>query len=370
MISQFQTIGSRDYQEDRMVVIPNFAGLEHFTMCLVCDGHGGSATSEFLIVEYPKQLVLAFDQYRKIRQEHKKDKQKPEQLNVTIKLMGIALERCILMWDVKCFGEDAHTFKSPDMRDVFEDPNARSKFFKKHYDRDKWEAQGLLAGSTLNCMIVDLKKSRAHLLNIGDSRTTWIIDESAIDQTIDHSVRRKIEKTRGVTCNVIDGRLEGILAMSNAVGDNDEMLLGRVKRDYATRVVSFKGQSFRAVTASDGLFDVRSNHQLLYDTYENATDMAESALKSIAEAEELKRAEMVENGLMTLAVSQTPYEPKFVDNVSIIYVKIPKNYTFVSTKQSVHDEDDIARLVRETTAQLTIAPKRKTSLKKNSKKKK
>ena len=364
-ITQYQNIGSRDYQEDRLKVIEGFGGLPYFTLCLVCDGHGGEATSNFLIDEFPRQLGLAFDQYRKSRREKQQrgvQEKKSKNDHVTTNLMGIALERCISMWDQKCFGDVARQFDTSKMRQIFNDDVLRAEFFNKHFDEKQWTKDGLLAGSTLNCMIIDFQKCRAHILNIGDSRTTWIVGDSDIGQTIDHSVKRKLEKTKGVTCDVVDGRLAGILAMSHAVGDNDEPLLGKVKRDYETRVVDFKGTSFRAVTATDGLFDVCTNHKLLYDTFENADDIAQSALKTISENEELKRAEMVEKGLMTIQASQTPYDPAFVDNVSIIYVKIPANYRITPTADK-QDEQEITQMMRR------LSTPRKTSLKKNSKKK-
>lgn len=367
-ITQYQNIGSRSYQEDRMCVIPGFAKLPHFTLCLVCDGHGGTATSEFLIEEYPKQLSAAFDQFRKSKKASKErgipSKPDEKEQHVTVNLMGLALERCIKLWDQKCFGDVALKFDTGAMRNVFADNAKRAEFFKKHVDEKKWEQEGLFAGSTLNCMVIDFKKCRAHILNIGDSRTTWMVGDTDIGQTIDHTVKRKLEKTKGVACDVVDGRLEGILAMSHAVGDNDEPLLGKVKRDYQTVVVDFKGKGFRAVTASDGLFDVRTNHQLLYDTFDHADDIAQSALKSIAENEEFKRAEMVDAGLMSIEASQTPYDPVFVDNVSIIYVKIPPNYKFIPKSNSADDDDEeIAQRMRR------LSTARKQSLKKSSKKK-
>lgn len=364
-ITEYQTVGSREYQEDRMVVIHGFAKLPHFTLCLVCDGHGGYATSEFLIHEYPAQLTIAFDQYRRCKRD-KRVTAKPDEKTkdrVTVTLMGLALERCISMWDQHCFGDIARQFDTPKMRETFANDVKRKAFFEKHCNPKEWEEKGCFAGSTLNCMLIDFKKCRAHILNIGDSRTAWIVGDSDIGQTIDHAVKQKLEKTKGVSCDVLDGRLEGILAMSHAVGDNDEPLLGKVKRDYETRVVDFAGRSFRAVTASDGLFDVRTNHQVLYDTFENADAIAQLALKSIAENEEFKRAEMVDKGLMTIQASQTPYNPEFVDNVSIIYVKVPAHYNYLSSKTKIADEHELSQMIRRMSAP------RKTSLKKQSKKK-
>jgi len=100
--------------------------------------------------------------------------------------------------------------------------------------------------------------------------------------------------------------------------------------------VNFKGKSFRSVTASDGLFDFRSNHQVLYDVFENAQDIAKMTLREIYDEEISKRADLVKKGLMDVMASQTPFTPKFEDNVSIIYVKIPADYKFKKTKQ----EDD------------------------------
>lgn len=329
-VSTYQHIGSRQYQEDRVLVVEHFGNLQHFTLCMVCDGHGGDQTSEFLIHEYPQQLHRIFDQYRIL---HKKNKQREAKTSTkedrVVRMMGVALERCISMWDEKCFGPDAQQLRKDA---VFKDDNARDVFYRQHVDKKKWEREGLVAGSTLNCMIVDCKKKRAHIINIGDSRTAWIIGDKTIGQTIDHNVKRKIDPTKGLECGVIDGRLEGVLAMSHAIGDNDRELFGKVKRDYDCYMINFQGSDFRAVTATDGLFDERTNQQLLYDTYEDATDIATTALKDISLNHEIKCAELAGRGLMSQKAANAPYAPAFADNVSFVYVKIPASFTFVKKK--------------------------------------
>lgn len=372
-ITQYQNIGQRDYQEDRVVVIPKFGKLDHFTLCLVCDGHGGDTASTFLIDEYPKQLSKAFDQYREARKNNKEQKATDD--SVTVNLMGLALERCILMWDRKCFGDIARDFNTEKGRIIFGDQNSRKAFFAQ-YDLKKLEKDGLLSGSTITCMMIDFKKCRAHIINLGDSRTTWIIGGADIGQTIDRTVTRELEDANGVRRNVYDGRVEGLLAMTHAFGDNTEPLLGKVQRDYEKRIIEFGQRGMRAVVGSDGLFDHRSNHQLLYDTFDNANAVAEASLAAIAENESFKRAELVENGLMSMEASETPYVPQFADNTSFIYIKIPAGYVYkqssLGTTQMEDDSEsqpeDITTLIRSMKL-ANASTVRKSSIKKTSRKK-
>jgi len=298
-ITTYQHIGKRPYQEDRFLVLKKFANFEHFTLCLVCDGHGGFSVSAFLIHEYPKQLCDLFLQQAKRTEEEKKER--------LITMLGQALENCIHVWDEKCFGKV-----------VLEDDVAKEAFYKNR-DEGFWSKYGLEAGSTFVCMLIDMHKQRAHVVHLGDSRATWIVDECLIGQTVDHAVKRKMEPIKGFKFINTDGRLQGDLAMSRSVGDNTQELYGVVSRKYDSLTIDFKNKSFRSVIASDGLFDVRSTHNVLYECFANAEEIAVNALEAMKEAD--------------------PTQTMFEDNVSIIYIKHEVSEVIKSQKTQQKEDD-------------------------------
>ena len=94
--------------------------------------------------------------------------------------------------------------------------------------------------------------------------------------------------------------------------------------------------------ASDGLFDVRTNQQVLYETFKDANEIAQSALEGIAETEKTAREQLVERGLMTVADSKKSFAPQFGDNCTIIYIKIGARIPSFSAQESKNVDNAVA----------------------------
>ncbi len=316
-ITAFTDIGKRPYQEDRYTVISKFGGRSHLSLTMATDGHGGSETSTFLSTEYPKQLLEVFKEQRAAEQRLK-----------FVQMMGIALERCIEVWDRKCFG----SFYGKITND-----KTKKQFFDQR-DEKHWKDNGLEAGSTLVAMLIDMRRRRAHVINIGDSRATWIIGDEKMCATVDHGVKKKMSPIKGFAFANSDGRLQGDLAMSHSVGDNTQELYGVVSRKYDTDMVQFGEKSFRAVIASDGLFDIASNHNVLYEPFANAEAIAKEVL--------VRRQEEVNNICLEagMPVDDIPKITAYDDNVTILYVKIPsvENGNENASEEDAFEDENVA----------------------------
>ena len=186
-ISEYQNVGLRDYQEDKFAVLKKFAGLSHLTLCFVADGHGGDQCSSFLVKNYPLQLLQVFREQQGLTKRKK-----------FVEMLGIALERCIEKWDQICFG----SFYGKVTNDK------QKKEFYAQRDEAYWQENGLEAGSTFVCMLIDERKRRAHVINLGDSRATWITQESAIGATVDHGVKKEMKPIKGFKFTTVDQRMQ------------------------------------------------------------------------------------------------------------------------------------------------------------------
>jgi serine/threonine protein phosphatase PrpC len=298
-ISQFQDQGKREEQQDFYRVIENFTERKHLTLCLVADGHGGSAAAAFLHDDFPMQLELVINEQFAL----------PVSMRIGfLEMLGKALEQSIASWDKRCFGE---------WHDKIHNDADKEVFFNRHRDHAFWEKHELESGSTFVCVLFDLKKLKAHCINLGDSRAAWILNDKTIGQTVDHCVKRKMSPITGFSFSNNDGVLQEDLAMSRAVGDNTQRLFGVVSRQYDLTTINLIGQTtFRFVIASDGLFDVFSDsHSVLYETFEDATEMAGFATTTIRDGFQ-RHLE-----LLKLPMTAMPPNIQFEDNVSIIYVK-------------------------------------------------
>jgi serine/threonine protein phosphatase PrpC len=213
-ISVFQDQGDREYQEDRYVVLPRFAGQSHLTFCCVADGHGGASVSSYLASHLPALLSDL------IIEEQKWKLQQPAHVPGTPKvkrpgfgeLMGSAVKRCIEGWDAYTFGDDRLT--------VLKSEKDRDAWFA-NIDIKKYEREGKTAGSTVCGMLINFRKHKAWIVNLGDSRCCWLLaapDGSGplISQTVDDNVKQR--KVPGFKVKIEDGRLAGDLAMSAACG--------------------------------------------------------------------------------------------------------------------------------------------------------
>jgi len=315
-VTTHQDQGERDYQEDRWTVVPNLGNCAHLTLCLVCDGHGGFQCSTFLANQYPIQLAKEIQD----QQEDMMSSTTPTQKRAPfLTMMGKALETCIENWDRYCFGDAYGTIV---------DDKSKAAFFAS-IDAREYEKAGKVAGSTLVAMLINTHKSKAYLIHIGDSRCAFLLGD-LIAQTLDDNVKIHTREQRaGFEYEVEEERLQGRLCMECAIGDNDEDLFGVVKRTYHVQKINFAKKTFRAVIASDGLWDVMKNQQALFEPYPHAEAIAKKGLQIMKEQKEEslqkqleeEKDEKVKKALLEALDALKTYKPVFEDNVTIIYIQ-------------------------------------------------
>lgn len=239
-----QEQGKREHMEDKMSL--DFVG--SLILLAVYDGHGGSQCSEFCKRNFP--LLVA-------RNVHKfKSTKVPQILKTSLKQLNE-------QWDKKCFGIN----KIPKNR-----KEAEQFFTEKRIDQ--FEKRGYTSGSTLNAAIIDITKRKVWIINLGDSRSEWKI-ENKFGSTMDHKMtQQELElKNEKFKCFMEwdkEGklmRLNGDLGMSRAVGDNSLDLIGCVGRKPDLYSFSFSKSSLDLILASDGLWDECCfQHLLSYKT--------------------------------------------------------------------------------------------------------
>jgi len=122
------------------------------------------------------------------------------------------------------------------------------------------------SGSTVNVLIIDYGSGLFYCANIGDSRIiatrgTNKGTRDVIQISIDHKPMDKDEYKRIIQSGgyVKDNRVNGILAMSRAIGDyNINMYLSHRPDIYIGRIDSIEF----FIQGSDGLFDMMTNNEL------------------------------------------------------------------------------------------------------------
>lgn len=321
-VSSWTSIGGRKYQEDRFFVGARFCGKEHLTLFVVCDGHGGAQASSFLIAHFPEKLSEL------VSQEYAKGK-RPKSAKPTVgSLMVQALATCEEEWDRMCFQKAYGKLITKELRNEWFD-----MIDEQHYAK-----AGLTAGSTIIAMLLDTKKRRANILNLGDSRATWKVGSDEIRHSTDHNVPTKtVEKIENFEYKIEDGRLEGDLAMSRAFGDNCRDLTGVVKHNPDLYHFSFENSGFRAVLASDGFWDELTDQKALFEAFDDAKELAEvvgyQIITEKAEAIEAKAHEMTQAALakatgvpakeFDVTAWRKKFKPVFDDNTTLIYIKFP-----------------------------------------------
>lgn len=255
-VSSYSDIGRRDYQEDVGV---HFRRGCIYTM-MICDGHGGSECSKFVagylsgcLKRYGSDMISTVDLKKLI--------------NETIDV-----------WDGKCFSS-LNTEGMPSSKDD------RRRLFAS-VDIGKYVSDGLDSGTTLELAIIDVMNGVGKVVHIGDSRSVWKGDSAAYKR-YRHTTDQKpcelktlkpvipFDVTPGVDGDV--ARVNGVLAMGRAIGDNSENLLGSVLRDFIIREFRFDvNHSFKMVLASDGVWDTMSNSEAL--TFSSARDIVRTSL--------------------------------------------------------------------------------------------
>jgi serine/threonine protein phosphatase PrpC len=106
-----------------------------------------------------------------------------------------------------------------------------------------------------------------HLLWIGDSRTVWKVDNNkSVFSTLDHKPN-KDDLINGAF--IKNNRINGVLAVGRAIGDNGRKTRGCLKRTPSYINFEYKKKT-EIVMGSDGVYDkISSNHHVFETSFTN-----------------------------------------------------------------------------------------------------
>jgi len=140
-------------------------------------------------------------------------------------------------------------------------------------DEDIYQRR-LVSGTTVVAVLHLLKESTLYFINVGDSRAVLAEGGNVIFETEDHKPHMEEERIAAAGGSVDHGRVNGMLAVSRALGDNDfKVRVVAEKRQWSTyagfrAMVSpepditlfqmqedHKGRNYTLILASDGLWD-------------------------------------------------------------------------------------------------------------------
>lgn len=212
---------------------------DHRLAMILCDGHGGSRCAEFVCKSLSKMV----------------QKLKTWEIDEAIATVS-------KKWDKMCMTE----LKCRVYPKTLED---RTQAFKHVQPESKYFQDELHSGTTVVVCIMDPIAKLGIMANVGDSRGIW----KAIGPT-----RTRLQSTRDHTPNTSDlgplggdivhqeddvPRINGDLAVGRALGDNTPELMGTIKHDPVTFRFSWPATHLRIVLASDGVYDVLSNAEVI-----------------------------------------------------------------------------------------------------------
>ncbi|GAM26402.1 hypothetical protein SAMD00019534_095770 [Acytostelium subglobosum LB1] len=240
-----ETIGKRQTMEDRMVAYGRYRGMDNCELYCVFDGHGGKTASDF-----------AADNIYRI------------------------------------FGEYLESTQSPDK-------SFQLSYQSIHNQISAWPFIGTTAVS------VYIKDNHMCVANVGDSRVVMgslnsnnkiVTDRLTFDhRPVEESERMRIMNSGG---NVLNGRVNGMLAVSRALGDS--FLNPYVTCEPHLRNLILSDKNLFLILACDGVWDMVSDEEAVELVYKNLADPTKASQK-----------------LRDLA-----YEQGSTDNISVMVVKL------------------------------------------------
>lgn len=119
------------------------------------------------------------------------------------------------------------------------------------------------SGSTVNIFFIELLNKKIHNINLGDSRSMiGFTNNKARAISRDHKPELKTEKKyiESKGGSIRNGRVQGILAMSRAVGDKDISEFINDTPNYFT--IKLTNRVKYLLNATDGLFDVLTVNEI------------------------------------------------------------------------------------------------------------
>lgn len=215
----YQSQGKRPYQEDRYVIDRHPS--QNITIAILCDGHGGSECAEFIVKHLPKQLKQMLD-----------DDENDGNIDLG-QLMKVALQNVSDDWD-----------------ELYPDQ---------------------LPGSTVVFATIDHKARMVYVLNVGDSRgilftknnTSTASGPTIVGVTIDQKPedQKHLLPSKCTVVNVFGThRINGVLAVGRALGDNGPLTKGCISREPDVYEWAIPERSNAVLLLGcDGIFDVMTS---------------------------------------------------------------------------------------------------------------
>ena len=249
-ITSFTKQGRRDYQEDRYLV--KKLGYQRYFLA-VFDGHGGDACSTFCRQRLSELLT---------RQTT------PSQIKVLINKISEE-------WDKKCL--DFLSATKTDINKQWRDN------LPKHPKWDAYEKAGLDSGTTFCSAYIT--SEYLYIVSIGDSQAVWKFDNKKTEVSLAH---KPSKYSPGLIIPALIkrpnvNRINGVLAVGRALGDNGEDTWGSVSRIPLMKSVplSFK-KSFKLVVGTDGVWDCNVTYPSVMKKH-NAHQVVDYAYRSGSE---------------------------------------------------------------------------------------
>lgn len=259
--------GSRQHMEDTYQAAINLAGDDKNAFFGVFDGHGGARASDFTAEHLHTQIL---------------------------------------------FGSNPHKWE--------EEPQAALEWGFKQLDynwlmlatKNNWD-DGTTAVTSL------IHQGVLYVANVGDSRAVLSHQGKAVDMSHDHKPIREDEKARieklgGRIIHYGTWRVEGVLAVTRAIGDR------RLKK-YVSAVPEIKTRSIKdgdeyLILASDGVWDVLSS-QAAVDVVCSAKDVHEAARRLTETAYKRGSMDNITSLVIDLRAFRIPNAPPSPDAIGM-----------------------------------------------------
>jgi serine/threonine protein phosphatase PrpC len=272
-IQSIQIIGTRDYQEDEFFIkrIP-----KHIIIAGIFDGHGGGACSKWVSSTFQKIIIKTMQMLHQSKYkilinsmlDNKNDTKKKY-----IDLIKLLKENFDSSSDLtKIVNENISLYNKLKKINNFLYEDLLKKAINKI--SQQWDKTSIpkigekrrnkyTSGTT--ALVTLIVGHTVHIMWIGDSRTVWKNDTNkSVYSTKDH---KPIKKDLVDGAFIKNNRINGVLAVGRAIGDNGIKTRGALKRTPSYVNYEFKKKT-DIVMGSDGVYDkISSNHTVFEDSF-------------------------------------------------------------------------------------------------------
>jgi serine/threonine protein phosphatase PrpC len=132
-------------------------------------------------------------------------------------------------------------------------------------EADKSLAEHEDFGSGSTCTMCYVNNGFLHFANVGDSKAFIVTDTEATQVNYDHKATdpaeaARIEEAEGV---IVQGRIGGVIALTRSFGDGGFKWDGMIATPYVHQPIPITADLRYAVIASDGVWDMVTQEELL-----------------------------------------------------------------------------------------------------------